>query len=201
MRYEEFTQQVIKEYRERGLADGSSIPDIDLYIEQMVSCLNEELSLYAKDGEGPITKGMISNYTKHKMIPGPEGKRYTKNHCLFMLMVYYLKSSFSMDQVQRLMRPVLANYDSAWDDDMDVASYYREIIADTMAREESFGADIQERIRGIKHFLGTMDSDDDISELLLLITSLVLRSNAERFLAERLLDEYFPDAKTAKKQR
>ena len=193
MRYEQFAEKLALEYQKKGLADGKSVPDIDLYIDQMVSCLNSELSLYAKNGEGPITKGIVSNYTKHKMIPGPEGKRYTKDHCIFMLLVYYLKGCFSMDQVQRLMKPILSNYDSAWDDNVDMQAYYKEILAAVRKSEEDFSEQLQERILANKKFLADRGSDDDISELILLITMLIMRSNEERYMAEKLLDEYFPD--------
>ncbi|MBQ2094384.1 MAG: DUF1836 domain-containing protein [Firmicutes bacterium] len=193
MRYEQFAEKLALEYQKKGLADGKSVPEIDLYIDQMVSCLNTELSLYAKDGEGPITKGIVSNYTKHKMIPGPEGKRYTKDHCIFMLLVYYLKGCFSMDQVQRLMKPILSNYDSAWDDNVDMQAYYKEILAAVRKSEEDFSERLQERILANKKFLADRGSDDDISELILLITMLIMRSNEERYLAEKLLDEYFPE--------
>ncbi|MBQ2095646.1 MAG: DUF1836 domain-containing protein [Firmicutes bacterium] len=193
MRYEQFAEKLALEYQKKGLADGKSVPDIDLYIDQMVSCLNSELSLYAKNGEGPITKGIVSNYTKHKMIPGPEGKRYTKDHCIFMLLVYYLKGCFSMDQVQRLMKPILSNYDSAWDDNVDMQAYYKEILAAVRKSEEDFSEQLQERILANKKFLADRGSDDDISELILLITILIMRSNEERYMAEKLLDEYFPE--------
>ena len=193
MRYEQFAEKLALEYQKKGLADGKSVPDIDLYIDQMVSCLNSELSLYAKNGEGPITKGIVSNYTKHKMIPGPEGKRYTKDHCIFMLLVYYLKGCFSMDQVQRLMKPILSNYDSAWDDNVDMQAYYKEILAAVRKSEEDFSEQLQERILANKKFLADRGSDDDISELILLITMLIMRSNEELYMAEKLLDEYFPE--------
>ena len=193
MRYEQFAEKLALEYQKKGLADGKSVPEIDLYIDQMVSCLNSELSLYAKNGEGPITKGIVSNYTKHKMIPGPEGKRYTKDHCIFMLLVYYLKGCFSMDQVQRLMKPILSNYDSAWDDNVDMQAYYKEILAAVRKSEEDFSEQLQERILANKKFMADRGSDDDISELILLITMLIMRSNEERYMAEKLLDEYFPE--------
>lgn len=195
MRYEQFAEKIAKEYQKKGLAEGKSIPNIDLYIDQMVSCLNSELSLYAKDGDGPITKGMVSNYTKHKMIPGPEGKRYTKDHCIFMLLVYYLKGCFSMDQVRRLMSPILSNYSSEWDDSVDIQAYYGKIMEEVRRSEENFGRELQDSMDGIKKFLSDRGSDDDISEIILLITTLIMRSNEERFLAEKLLDEYFPEAK------
>ena len=193
MRYEKYAEKLAQEYQKKGLAEGKSIPDIDLYIDQMVSCLNEELALYAKDGEGPVTKGIVSNYTKHRMIPGPEGKRYTKDHCVYMLLVYYLKSCFSMDQVQRLMKPLLANYNSAWDDRVDMQAYYKEILSAVRESEESVLPQMQARIAKIKKFLADRGSDDDVSELILLITTLIMRSNEERYLAEKLLDEYFPE--------
>ena len=143
MRYEQFAEKTAQEYQKKGLAEGRSIPEIELYIDQMVSCLNSELSLYAKDGDGPITKGMISNYTKHKMIPGPEGKRYTKDHCIFMLLVYYLKGCFSMDQIQRLMKPLLSNYSSEWDDSLDIQAYYgkrRRYLRDRAAHHDAHHA-------------------------------------------------------------
>ena len=193
MRYEQFAEKLALEYQKKCLADGENIPGIDLYIDQMVSCLNEELALYQKNGKAPITKGIVSNYTKHKMIPGPEGKRYTKDHCIFLLLVYYLKGCFSMDQVQRLMRPILANYDSAWDDRVDMQAYYKEVLAAVRESEEDFSEQLKERIRSNKKFLADRGSDDDISELFLLITTLIMRSNEERYLAEKLLDEYFPE--------
>ena len=193
MRYEKYAEKLALEYQKKGLADGKSVPEIDLYIDQMVSCLNTELSLYAKDGEGPVTKGIVSNYTKHRMIPGPEGKRYTKDHCVYMLLVYYLKSCFSMDQVQRLMKPILSNYDSAWDDNVDMQAYYKEILAAVRKSEKDFSEQLQERILANKKFLADRGSDDDISELILLITMLIMRSNEERYMAEKLLDEYFPE--------
>ena len=193
MRYEQYAEKLALEYQKKGLAEGNSIPDIDLYIDQMVSCLNAELSLYAEDGKGPVTKGMVSNYTKHKMIPGPDGKRYSRDHCIFMMLVYYLKGCFSMDQVQRLMKPILSNYDSEWDDAVDIPAYYEEILAAVRKSEEDFNVKLQERIRANKKFLADRGSDDDISELILLISMLLMRSNEERYIAEKLLDEYFPE--------
>ncbi len=195
MRYEQFAKKTLQQYLQKGLADGENIPDMELYIDQMVSCLNSELELYAKNGEGPITKGMVSNYTKHRMIPGPKGKRYTKTHCIFMLLVFYLKGALSMDQVQRMMRPVISNYHSDWDEDMDIPGIFRGVIHFAELEGQNFTSLLKTRMDTIKKFLSERDSDDDISELIMLITILIMRSNAERFLAEKLLDEYFPEKK------
>ncbi|HHX93425.1 MAG TPA: DUF1836 domain-containing protein [Clostridiales bacterium] len=200
MRYEEYVKILAHDYMESGIVDVDGYPDIDLYIDQMVKCLNKELRLYGDGESGPVTKSMVSNYTKYKMIPRPAGKHYTKNHLILMTIVFYLKGCFSMEEIQRLMKPVLDNYTSEWDEPIDLSSMYAE-ITDIIHRAE---ADLPERmdaqIREIKRHLTKREAaDDDTSELMMLITTLIMRSNAERFIAEKLLDEYFAGVKKSTK--
>lgn len=200
MRYEEYVKILAHDYMESGIVDVDGYPDIDLYIDQMVKCLNKELRLYGDGESGPVTKSMVSNYTKYKMIPRPAGKHYTKNHLILMTIVFYLKGCFSMEEIQRLMKPVLDNYTSEWDEPIDLSSMYAE-ITDSIHRAE---ADLPERmdaqIREIKRYLTKREAaDDDTSELMMLITTLIMRSNAERFIAEKLLDEYFAGVKKSTK--
>ena len=100
MRYEEYVKILAHDYMESGIVDVDGYPDIDLYIDQMVKCLNKELRLYGDGESGPVTKSMVSYYTKYK-IPRPAGKHYT-NH-LILTIVFYLKGCFSMEEIQRLM--------------------------------------------------------------------------------------------------
>ena len=199
MRYEQYAKNLAEEYKEKGISDGSSFPDMQLYMDQMVAFLNEELAIYGKNGSGPVTKSMVSNYTKHHMIPGPDGKRYSRSHCLFALMVFYLKECFSMDQVERFVKPLITNLSSEWDDEIDIQAMYKEVTEFAKEAEADFPQQLEKRIESIKAFLEEKNQDDDISELTMLILMLVMRSNAERFLAEKLLDEYFPDPKAKKK--
>jgi len=165
----------------------------------MVQCLNKELKLYEKNEAGPVTKAMISNYTKHKMLPGPTGKRYTKEHLIFMTLVYYLKGCFSMDEIQRLMKPLLKNYSSEWDDKIDMESMYREIVTLVQGVEADLPSRMDNQMIEIKRVLANRDAaDDDTSELMMFITSLIMRSNAERFIAQKLLDEFFENKGTGK---
>jgi hypothetical protein len=175
---------------------------MELYIDQMAKCLNQELCLYGDGEKTPITKAIISNYTKHKMIPGPIGKRYTKDHLILMSLVFYLKGCFSMDQIQRLMKPLLENYHSDLDEKIDFSGLYAEIIAFVKKTEEDLPRRLDLQMSDIKKFLGSRDSaDDDTSELLMLITTLVMRSNAERFIAQKLLDEYFEGIKKSSRKK
>ena len=67
MRYEEYAKKLADDYLKSGIVDGKNFPDIELYIDQMTKCLNQELRLYGDGKSTPITKAMISNYTKHAL--------------------------------------------------------------------------------------------------------------------------------------
>jgi hypothetical protein len=202
MRYEEYAKKLANEYLKSGIIDGKRFPDIELYIDQVAKSLNKELRLYGDGEKTPITKTMISNYTKHRMIPGPVGKHYTKDHLIFMALVFYLKECFSMEEITRLMKPLLDNYNSDWDEPIDFASMYAEIIDFVRSTEADLPIRLEQQIRDVKKFLANRDAaDDDTSELMMLITTLVMRSNAERFIAEKLLDEYFEKLKKGGKKK
>ena len=57
------------------------LPDMDLYMDQVVTLLNEYLKpFHAKDQEKMVTSTMINNYVKHGIVSPPVKKKYTKNH-------------------------------------------------------------------------------------------------------------------------
>lgn len=202
MRYEVYAKKLAEDYLKNGIIDGKNFPDIELYIDQMVQSLNKELRLYGEGKEAPITKAMISNYTKHRMIPGPVGKRYTKDHLIFMTLVFYLKNCFSMEEIRRLMKPLLDNYSSSLDEPIDFVAMYGEIIDFVRRTEADLPRRLEEQMSDVKQFLAKRDAeDDDTSELMMLITTLVMRSNAERFIAGKLLDEYFENLKKGGKKK
>ena len=44
------------------------IPDFPLYIDQVVSIVEKSLSFLKNDNDAIITKTMINNYVKHKLV-------------------------------------------------------------------------------------------------------------------------------------
>ena len=55
------------------------IPDIDLYMDQVTTFMEEHLHSSKRYPEDKIlTKTMINNYAKNRLIPPPEKKKYSK---------------------------------------------------------------------------------------------------------------------------
>lgn len=77
------------------------IPEIDLYMDQVLG-LFEEYFPYNED-ESKLTKTMINNYTKSKLINPPIKKKYNKENILLIAIICQLKRSISLSEIKSLM--------------------------------------------------------------------------------------------------
>lgn len=84
--------------------ESADIPDIDLYMDQVLTFLERKLAPITDDkNERPITKTMINNYVKAGVLPPPEKKKYTREHMIYLLLLYFLKSLYSIDDTGKLL--------------------------------------------------------------------------------------------------
>ena len=57
-----------------------------------------------------MTKTMINNYAKNNLLPAPEKKKYSKEHVLTLLFIYYFKNILSISDIQALLNPLTDHY-------------------------------------------------------------------------------------------
>ena len=89
----------------------SEIPDIDLYMDQVTTFMEEHLHSSKRYPEDKIlTKTMINNYAKNRLIPAPEKKKYSKEHMLLLIYIYYYKGILSISDIQSLLEPLTDRY-------------------------------------------------------------------------------------------
>ena len=68
----------------------TDIPNIDLYMDQVTSCMEKELkSTKRNDDDKVLTKTMINNYAKNDLLPAPIKKKYSKEHLLLLTFIYF----------------------------------------------------------------------------------------------------------------
>ena len=87
------------------------IPNIDLYMDQVTTFMEEQLVSSKRYADDKIlTKTMINNYAKNKLLPPPEKKRYSKEHVLMLIFIYYFKNILSINDIQTLLTPITQEY-------------------------------------------------------------------------------------------
>ena len=91
--------------------DAGEIPDIDLYMDQVTTFMNQHLSAFARDPENDkiLTKTMINNYAKSDLLVPPV-RKYGIDHMILLLFIYYLKNFLSINDVARILAPLRSEY-------------------------------------------------------------------------------------------
>lgn len=77
-----------------------SLPDIELYMDQVIVLLNQYLKGVVS---AQITQSMINNYVKQKAVPAPVKKRYSKIHLCYLIIFCTLKQSLSIATIQKII--------------------------------------------------------------------------------------------------
>lgn len=81
-----------------------SLPDMELYMDQVISLVNRYLNLIPQDETNPvITASAVNNYVRLKLMPAPERKRYSRRHMACVIMICVLKQSLSLAEIQRIL--------------------------------------------------------------------------------------------------
>ena len=88
-----------------SLPQWEHLPDIDLYMDQVISIIEKYLKIYIKvtGSDKLITPSMINNYVKLSIIPSPDKKKYSRIHLAYLLVICTLKQTLNMSTIQKIM--------------------------------------------------------------------------------------------------
>ena len=82
----------------------NELPEIDLYLDQVVNYLEKYLTQYSANKEDKIiTKTMINNYVKQGIMPAPEKKKYSRAHIAYLMVICILKQVYSISDIGKLI--------------------------------------------------------------------------------------------------
>ena len=81
------------------------LPGIALYMDQVTGYLNEVFAPLCTPGEEKtLTKAMVNNYVKQKVMEPPTNKKYGRTHVAQLLVICALKQVLSIQEVAQLIR-------------------------------------------------------------------------------------------------
>jgi DNA-binding transcriptional MerR regulator len=157
----------------------SDIPSLDLYMDQIMTLFDTYLNNNKRyDDDKLLTKTMINNYSKAGILKPIKGKKYTKEHILQMLMIYYLKNTISIQEIKEVLQPF-----------HESESHIEEIYTQFLSTKNELSHDITLQIeKHIKENHIDLDNQDDLTITLLLLCSI---SNQFKIIAEKMLDTFY----------
>lgn len=161
------------------------IPNLDLYMDQIITLIEEK---YAPNKRTPdeklLTKTMINNYSKEKLIKQVKGKKYSKEHIIQMLVIYAMKNTLTISEIKNVLDTV---YNQTEFDGEQLAVCYET----TLKTKEIYRRDLPKVLEQI-----VQQSNFDLeqpSDRFAMLLSVMAMADYMRTLAEKMVDTYFKD--------
>ena len=144
-----------------GYIKPEDIPNIDLYMDQVTTFMEGQLAHSKRYQDDKIlTKTMINNYAKNKLLPPPEKKRYSKEHVLMLIFIYYFKNILSINDIQTLLTPITQEYFKSMTG-KDMTYIYNEVFSMEKEQIESLKKDLLRKYKTAQDTFG--DADEELS--------------------------------------
>lgn len=181
-------QQIIEKL---GLDVGltlDEIPQIDLYMDQVIQLFENKFNETKRNEDDKVlTKTMINNYAKGKLIFPIQNKKYSKRHLILMSLIYQLKGALSINDIKVTLQGI---NQKIIQEEMELESFYSSYLNLTRQNVEDFKADISERVKDVNEEITEVEKGNSADlEQVLMISSLVHMSNLYRKVAEKLVDD------------
>ena len=171
----------------------SDIPGIDLYMDQLTTFMDEKLAHTTRyPGEDKVlTKTMINNYAKNDLLPPPVRKKYSKDHLILLIFIYYYKNILSINDIQALIEPLKKRFHISDTEALTLSDIYTEICA----LEKSLLDPIQEdiRIKADKAEYSFEDAPEEYRDRMKLFSFISMLSYdvyIKKLLIEKLIDGF-----------
>ena len=178
------------------------IPNIDLYMDQITTFMSSHLHSTARNpGEDKIlTKTMINNYAKNDLLPPPVRKKYSKEHVLLLIFIYYYKGILSINDIQTLLGPVTARFFHNGES-FNLESVYREAFSMEEKQMQALKADVTEKYKAAQNTFRDAPEDADFLRKFAFICALSFDVYLKKLMIEKMIDELNTSGKPEAKKK
>jgi len=167
------------------------IPNIDLYMDQVTTFMDKKLKNTTRYPEEDkiLTKTMINNYAKNDLLPPPFRKKYTKEHLLLLIFIYYYKGILSINDIQTLLKPITDKYFGT-DSDFNLERIYDEVFSLEDEQIESLKSDVLEKFKISQTTFGDAPEEEkEFLQTFSFICVLGFDVYVKKLLIEKLIDD------------
>ena len=162
----------------KAIIPRDKLPEIDLYMDQLTTFIDDKLKACKRtDDERVLTKTMINNYSKDKMLPASINKKYSQVHMMLLVLIYHLKATMTIGDIQQVLKQV--------GEGGELAAMYDAFTAmqtTVAARAETAASEAMGEAKAL------LPDGDEKAQTMAAVLALSLEAAAKKRLAEQMLD-------------
>ena len=200
---DERMQEILKQLESVSHIRPETIPDIDLYMDQVTTFMDEHLKDTKRYPEDKVlTKTMINNYAKNNLLPAPNKKKYSKEHILLLIFIYYFKNVLSFNDIEQLFRPITDKHFNS-SKGLPLEEIYREIFSQEKMSLDGIKTDLLQKYGHAGKAFSDKDLEGDDLEYLRLF-ALICDLSFDVYIKEQIIERIIDDlreAEPAKKKK
>lgn len=186
--------ELIEKFKELHLENQlklEEIPEIDLYMDQVTQLFDSKFNESKRNEEDKaLTKTMVNNYAKGKLLMSIKNKKYSKEHLILMSLIYNLKGGLSIGDIKSSLNKIVTTFEN--EEEYPIRELYRLYLNQYNEDFNDVEKTIEEKFNNIENMmLNEKHEDDEFQKNFLLLSSFINMSNMYRRMGEKLIDEYF----------
>ena len=163
----------LNELNNFSFKDYENLPDLELYMEQVINYLERELDIFKTSTlDKQITSSMINNYVKGEVLNSPIKKKYNKNHIAAIEQICTLKQVLSIAEVKEIL-------DSSYNNEVEKAQIFN---AFNKLNNEKISIAVEEAFKNLNNI-----EENDTEGLIHLGLEFALTANAYINITKRIL--------------
>ena len=182
-------ESILEKLSKMEYVKSAEIPNIDLYMDQVTSFMNSHLNGAKRyEDDKILTKTMINNYAKNRLLPAPEKKKYSKEHILVLIFIYYFKNILPIGDIQSILNPLTERYfDNGYE--LNLEKIYEEVFSLEKEQIEYLKENLKRDYRRAKGtFAEEAEEDRDFLQTFSFICMLSYDIYIRKQIIERLID-------------
>ena len=187
----EYVRQIIDSLQRLDFIQPDEIPNIDLYMDQVTTFMDEHLSQEKRyEDDKILTKTMINNYTKNHLLPPPKKKKYSKEHMLLLIFI------LSINDIRSIFTPLselFAENGEYKDGQINLEAIYEEVFTYEKEQVDVLAKDVVRKFKKAENaFDGKVEKEED-KEFLVCFTFICILSfdvYIKKKMIEKMIDQH-----------
>ncbi|MDF2531766.1 MAG: hypothetical protein K0Q65_1347 [Clostridia bacterium] len=181
---------IIEQLASSGEIKVSDIPDIDLYMDQVTTFIDNKLGNEKREKKDKLlTKTMINNYSKAKILTPSKNKKYNKQQMIQLILIYYLKQVLSIGDIHDLFKPLFELESKNENLVKDIYNTFLNFKENSMKNVNTMLEEMTDLISDATDHKSEKDHED--VQMLLIVLMLASQAQACKRTAEAIIDNYF----------